>query len=128
MSNRILVVDDSRDFRTLMTDLLEAAGYQVDTASSGGSAILRAVAFQPGLILMDVHMPELDGYQTCRQIKRHPELWNIPVLLMSGDDSAASRAVAAGSDAFMSKPFGLDRLLEQVRSLMGRDVCLQKAG
>jgi CheY-like chemotaxis protein len=131
MSNRILVVNDSRDFRTLMADLLGAVGYQVATASTGGSAIPQAVSFQPGLILMDVQMPELDGCEACRLIKHHPELSDIPVLLISGDGEVASRAVAAGADAFMPKPFHLDRLLARIRSLMGRDsspVCFQEAG
>jgi CheY-like chemotaxis protein len=131
MSNRILVVDDSRDFRNLMVDLLGAVGYQVATAANGSAAIPQAVAFQPGLILMDVQMPDLDGCEACRRIKRHPELSDIPVMLMSGDSGAASKAVAAGADAFMPKPFGLDRLVARIRALIGRDspgVCFQEAG
>jgi CheY-like chemotaxis protein len=131
MSNRILVVDDSRDFRMLMADLLGAVGYQVATAPNGGAAISQAVSFQPGLILMDVQMPEMDGCEACRRIKRHPELSDIPVLLMSGDGGVAGKAVAAGADAFIPKPFHLDRLLSRIRALMGRDaspVCLQEAG
>ena len=131
MSNRILVVDDSRDFRNLMVDLLGAVGYQVATAANGNAAIPQAVAFQPGLILMDVQMPDLDGCKACRRIKRHPELSDIPVMLMSGDSGAASKAVAAGADAFMPKPFGLDRLMARIRALIGRDspgVCFQEAG
>jgi|HubBroStandDraft_1064217.scaffolds.fasta_scaffold126070_3 CheY-like chemotaxis protein len=131
MSNRILIVDDSRDFRNLMADLLGAVGYQVATAANGSAAIPQAVSFHPGLILMDVQMPELDGCEACKRIKHHPELSEIPVMLMSGDSGAASKAVAAGADAFMPKPFGLDRLVSRIRALIGRGsppVCLQEAG
>jgi CheY-like chemotaxis protein len=131
MSDRILIVDDSRDFRNLMADLLGAVGYQVATASGGSAAIPQAVAFHPGLILMDVQMPDLDGCEACKRIKHHPELSDIPVMLMSGDSGAASKAVAAGADAFVPKPFSLDRLVSRIRALIGRGappVCLQEAG
>jgi two-component system response regulator MprA len=131
MSNRILVVDDNRAFRTLMADLLGAVGYQVATAANGAAAIPQAVSFQPGLILMDVQMPELDGCEACRLIKRHPELSDVSVLLMSGDGGVAGKAVAAGADAFMPKPFHLDRLLSRIRVLIGRNASpmyLQEAG
>src|ERR1022692_2285767 len=121
MSNRILVVDDSRDFRTLMADLLGAVGYQVATAPNGSAAIPQAVSFHPGLILMDVQMPDLDGCEACRQIKGHPELADVPVLLLSGDGGVAGQALSAGADGFMPKPFHLDRLLSRIRALIGRD-------
>jgi CheY-like chemotaxis protein len=131
MSNRILVVDDSKAFLTLMTDLLGAVGYQVATADEASEAIPQAVEFQPGLILMDVEMPDLDGCEACRRVKRHPDLSGIPIVMMSGDSEAAGRAIAAGADAFLPKPFCLDRLLSRIKSLMNQDpseAWLQEAG
>ncbi len=121
MSNRILIVDDSRDFRNLMADLLNAVGFQVATAVDGAAAIPQAAAFHPGLILMDVQMPGIDGCEACRRIKANPDLAGIPVMLMSGDTGSASRATAAGADAFMPKPFALDRLVSRIRALIGHE-------
>ncbi len=123
-NKRILVVDDSETFRTLMVHILGAHGYHVATAQDGAEALARLAAFQPAVVLMDVQMPGVDGYEACRRIRNNPATRDIPVLLVSADTGAANGAIAAGADDFMGKPFGLDDLLVRINSLTTLDAPL----
>jgi CheY-like chemotaxis protein len=116
-NKRILVVDDSESFRTLMVHILDTHGYQVATAEDGGEALSKLEAFQPTLVLMDVQMPGADGYEVCRRIKDNPATRDIPVLMMSADTGVSHGAAAAAADDFIAKPFCLDDLLLKIKSL-----------
>ena len=123
-NKRILVVDDSASFRTLMVHILDFMGYQVATAEDGDEALPKLAAFQPNLILMDVEMPGLNGYEACRRIKSHPATCDIPILLVSANRDAGEEAIAAGADDFMAKPFSLDDLVVKIKALTPLDVPL----
>jgi two-component system, cell cycle response regulator DivK len=120
MPTRILVIDDHEDNRRILHDLLTNAGYEVVAAATGEDGVALAETRAPALILMDIQLPDIDGYEATRRIKRHPALRNIPVIAvtsyaLSGDDA---KALAAGCDAYIAKPFSPRALLAKVRDYL----------
>jgi two-component system cell cycle response regulator DivK len=120
MSKRILVVDDQEDNRRILRDLLSSVGYELIESEDGAQAVVAAAAHQPDLILMDIQMPILDGYDATRQIKADPKLRAIPVIAvtsyaLSGDED---KARAAGCDAYIAKPYSPRQLLARVREFL----------
>lgn len=119
-ANAILIVDDDWITREVMQATLESAGYRVFEASSGARALELLAESPPDLILLDVRMPGLDGFETCQRIKANPRTQHIPVLLMTGleHDDAKQRALEAGVDDFITKPFDMITVQARVRSLL----------
>ena len=116
LSKKVLVVDDQADIRVVMKILLEMYGYTVVEAANGYEAVERAVNERPDLIFMDIGMPLLDGVQATAAIREHPELANIPVLVLSGDaEFYGDRALAAGCTEVIRKPLDFNRLRPLVR-------------
>lgn len=113
---KILVVDDEALLRAMLGDALEEAGYTVATAESGRAAIARAKADRPDCILLDVMMPDLDGYETCTALKADPELAAIPVILISAttDLRVVDRAEQVGAIEVLPKPVPLPQLNQAV--------------
>ena len=121
MSRRILVVDDQEDNRRILRDLLTASGFEVIEAKTGEESVALAEAETPSLILMDIQLPGIDGYEATRQIKAKPALSATPLIVvtsyaLSGDEA---KAFAAGADAYVSKPFSPRALLAKVREFLG---------
>jgi len=117
MSKLILVIEDQEDNRRIMRDLLTSAGYEVTEAVTGEEGVTSAEAHRPDLILMDIQLPGLDGYEATRRIKANPALRQIPVIAvtsyaLSGDDV---KAFEAGCAAYVSKPFSPRELLAKIR-------------
>jgi two-component system cell cycle response regulator DivK len=117
MSRRILVVEDQEDNRRILHDLLTNAGYEIIQAENGEEALRAAAAQRPDLILMDIQLPLLDGYEATRRIKADPALRAIPVIVvtsyaLSGDES---KARAAGCDAYITKPYSPRAILAKIR-------------
>ena len=117
MSRRILVVEDHEENRRLLRDLLTVNGYELIEAVDGEEGVQRAESERPDLILMDVQLPVLDGYEATRRIKANPALRTIPIVVvtsyaLSGDDA---KARAAGADAYVTKPFSPRQLLATIR-------------
>jgi two-component system, cell cycle response regulator DivK len=120
MSRRILVVEDQEDNRQILRDLLTSVGYELIEAEDGEQGVAAAVAHDPDLILMDIQLPKLDGYEATRRIKANPKLTAIPIIVvtsyaLSGDEG---KARAAGCDAYISKPFSPRQLLAKVREYL----------
>jgi two-component system cell cycle response regulator DivK len=120
MSQRILIIEDHLDNRRIMRDLLNHSGYQVIEAVNGLKGVEMAEVHAPDLIIMDVQLPGIDGYEATRQIKANGELRHIPIIIvtsyaLSGDDS---KAYDAGCDAYLSKPFSPRSLLAKIRELL----------
>ena len=120
MSKRILVVEDHEDNRRILRDLLTASGFELIEAVSGEDGIIEAEREQPDLILMDIQLPGLDGYETTRRIRAIPSLAKTPIIAvtsyaLSGDEP---RALAAGCDAYVTKPFSPRALLAKVREYL----------
>jgi two-component system, cell cycle response regulator DivK len=117
MSKRILVVEDQEDNRRILRDLLTSAGYEVIQAENGEEALAAAARERPDLILMDIQLPLLDGYEATRRIKADPDLRAIPIIAvtsyaLSGDEG---KARAAGCDAYVTKPYSPRVLLAKIR-------------
>jgi two-component system cell cycle response regulator DivK len=120
MSKRILAVDDQEDNRRILRDLLTSAGYEVIKATTGEDAVTTAETQVPDLILMDIQLPGIDGYEATRRIKANPRLRQIPLIVvtsyaLSGDDA---KAYSAGANAYVSKPFSPRALLAKVREYL----------
>jgi two-component system cell cycle response regulator DivK len=120
MSNRILVVEDTEDNRRIMRDLLTGAGYALMEANDGPAGWAMAASQRPDLILMDIQLPVMDGYEVTRRIKADPALRHIPVIAvtsyaLSGDEAKSRQA---GCDAYIAKPFSPRRLLALVREFL----------
>ena len=121
MSKCILVVEDQEDNRQILRDLLGSAGYQLVEAENGEEALKALARQRPDLILMDIQLPILDGYETTRQIRSNEELKSIPIIAvtsyaLAGDDV---KALAAGCDGYVTKPYSPRQLLAKVREYLG---------
>jgi len=118
----ILAVDDNRMSRLKLARTLKGGGYSVSLADGGRAALdmLRAGAFD--LVLLDILMPEVDGFQVLREMKDDADLRNIPVIVISGleDMDSVDRCLAAGADDFLSKPVDPTVLQDRVRNLLGK--------
>jgi two-component system cell cycle response regulator DivK len=117
MSRRILVVEDHEENRRIMRDLLTSAGYEMIEAVTGEDGVTLAERERPDLILMDIQLPGIDGYETTRRIKTNPALRAIPIIAvtsyaLSGDDVKAREA---GCNDYVTKPFSPRALLAKIR-------------
>jgi DNA-binding response OmpR family regulator len=119
MSESVLVVDDDGDVRALVAELLSRAGYRVSQAENGRDALKTLFDERPDLIVLDVSMPELDGWGTLERIR---ELSDVPVMMLTalGAELEKVRALRAGADDYMTKPFGRQELLARVENLLRR--------
>ena len=107
MTKRILVVEDQEDLRGVLRDLFTSSGYIVIEAIDGATGVARAKSDRPDIILMDIQMPTIDGYEATRQIKADPNLTSVPIVAVSsfamkGDEE---KARAAGCDDYVTKPY-----------------------
>jgi two-component system cell cycle response regulator DivK len=120
MSRRILVIEDQEDNRRILRDLLTSAGFELIEAVTGPEGVSKAQTHHPDLILMDIQLPQLDGYEATRRIKADPALRPIPIIAvtsfaLSGDDV---KAYAAGCDGYVTKPYSPRQLLAKVREYL----------
>lgn len=113
MPRRVLVIEDNANDRELVTALLEGAQYEVQTAEAGGLGLSLATADPPDIILLDLHLPDMDGYEACRLLRQDPRLQDVPVVIVTAsDDPALNRhAYAAGAQACILKPLREEALL-----------------
>lgn len=117
--DRILVVDDAPDNVLLIETILEEEGYEISSADNGFSALSQIDKCPPDLLLLDVMMPGMDGYEVTKRIRQKPELPFIPILLITAHDSASVvQGLDLGADDFIRKPVEMDELLARVRSLL----------
>jgi two-component system alkaline phosphatase synthesis response regulator PhoP len=117
---KILVAEDERDIRELISYTLMFAGYEIVQASNGAVAVDLAVQEKPDLILMDVRMPRMTGYQACEALKQRPETKDTPVIFLSakGQESEIQQGLGVGAVKYILKPFAPDELTSQVESVL----------
>ena len=121
MTKRILMVEDTEDNRQIVRDLVASVGYELLEAGDGAEGVAKAAEHKPDLILMDIQMPVMDGYEATRRIKADPALKAIPIIAvtsyaLSGDEE---KARAAGCDGYIAKPYSPRQMLAKVREVIG---------
>ena len=120
MTKRILVIEDTEDNRQIVRDLLESAGYELIEALDGLEGVAAAEREHPDLILMDIQLPGIDGYEATRRIRAVPALATVPIIAvtsyaLSGDEA---KTRAAGCDGYVAKPFSPRQLLAKIREFL----------
>lgn len=121
MNKRILVIEDQEDNRQIVRDLVTASGYELVEATTGEEGLESAARERPDLILMDIQLPVLDGYEATRRIKSDPALQHIPIIAvtsfaLSGDEVKTREA---GCDGYVAKPFSPRQLLAKIKEFIG---------
>jgi twitching motility two-component system response regulator PilG len=119
---RVVVVDDSKTIRRSAETLLAKAGCEVVTAVDGFDALAKIADTRPEIILVDIMMPRLDGYQTCALIKNNKQFKSTPVVMLSSKDGLFDKAKGrvVGSDSYITKPFSKEELLGTIRTLLAQ--------
>ncbi len=119
---KVLVAEDELDIRNLIVFSLEYAGYTVVQATDGEEAIQKAMTEQPDLILLDVRMPRLNGYEACQQLKAQESTLHIPIVFLSarGQEIEIKQGLELGAVEYILKPFAPDELQRRVASLLAR--------
>lgn len=119
---RILIAEDEPDIRELVAFTLRFAGHEVVATANGEEAVQQAEQMIPDIILMDVRMPRMTGYDACRIMKADPILKDIPVVFLSakGQDSEIQTGMAVGAEDYLLKPFAPDQLTERVKTILAK--------
>jgi two-component system, OmpR family, phosphate regulon response regulator PhoB len=119
--HRILVVEDEDNIALALDYLITREGYGHERVANGGEAMARIRSLRPNLVLLDIMLPEVSGYEICQAVRLDPELADVRILMMTARGSAVERkkGLALGADGFISKPFELKELRSEVRRLLG---------
>lgn len=119
---KILIAEDERDIRDLVAFTLRFAGHEVFTAANGEEAVELAPKVSPDLILMDVRMPRMTGYEACQIIKSNADLKDIPVVFLSakGQESEIQQGLDSGAEEYLLKPFAPDQLTSRVKVILAK--------
>ncbi len=119
---KVLVVDDEEYIQHILNFSFGAEGYDVVTAADGEEGIKKAKSEKPDIIVLDIMMPKMDGYEACRRLKTDPSTKNIPVILLTAKGREVDRKLGtqAGADDYVVKPFSPGRLIERVEGMMKR--------
>src|SRR5919106_4394458 len=122
MSKRLLVVDDEPNLLRAVAACLKTEGYEVNTARSGREALLQLAEAVPDLLVSDIRMPGMDGYQLARQLRGSPRTALVPIVFLTAKDETADRieGFRAGVDAYLTKPFEPDELIAVITSILNR--------
>lgn len=119
---KILIAEDERDIRDLIEFTLQFAGHQVVKASNGAEAVELVAKVMPDLIMMDVRMPRMTGYEACRAMKQMDEVKHIPIVFLSakGQDTEIDTGLDAGAYEYILKPFAPDQLTQRISEILAK--------
>ncbi len=119
---KILIAEDEPDIRELVAFMLRFAGYEVMAASNGEEAVQAATREVPDLVLLDVRMPRMTGYDACRIMKANPDLHDVPIVFLSakGQEAEIQSGLEAGAEEYLLKPFSPDELTNRVRTILSK--------
>jgi DNA-binding response OmpR family regulator len=120
MSKKVLIVDDEPNIVTALEYLLRNSGFEVMVADNGEEALARVESFAPDLVLLDVMMPRINGYEVCRRMRERPDWQSIKIVMLSakGRDVEVSKGVSLGADLYVTKPFSNTELVAKIGSLL----------
>ncbi len=118
--SKILVVEDSQAQRQMIANLLTNNHFQVATANNGLEAIAKAKSLQPDMVILDIIMPEMNGFELCRKLRDNPETWNINIVICSAKATIVDRhwGFRNGANAYIGKPFPPEELVDTVKELL----------
>jgi two-component system chemotaxis response regulator CheY len=119
-SNVVLVVDDDPDILEALSEILEAEGFEIRRARNGKEALERLEPDPPQLILLDLMMPVMDGWEFAQRMRQRPSVASIPLIVLSADRNVGSKATDIGAVGHLAKPFELNDLLDMVRRALGQ--------
>lgn len=120
MKKKILIVDDEKQIARMLKIRMESMGYEADVAHDGVEGLEKAQQYRPDLIILDVMMPKMDGFEVCRKLKEDPVFKSTPIIMLSvkAEEKANDLSVIAGADDYMPKPFEPEILMEKIRRLL----------
>ena len=123
-ANKILLVEDDRDFFMVLKKRLEMKDYVVIHASDGYEALYKYIEEKPGIIILDVMVPKLNGYEVCRWIRRAWKDTSVPIIMMTGkcEDYDRIKGKVIGANRYLTKPFDLEKIMEEIRDLPRRHI------
>jgi DNA-binding response OmpR family regulator len=121
MGKKILIADDEPNIVVSLEFLMKQRGYTVKVVGDGDAALAAVGEFEPDLILLDVMMPRMSGYDVCQRVRENPAWHAIKIVMLSakGRDIEVNKGMAVGADAYMTKPFATKELIETVRAMLG---------
>ncbi len=121
---RILIVDDEPNIIVSLEFLMQQAGYQVHVARTGEEALEKIGQIVPDLVLLDVMLPDLDGFEICQWVREHPEWDHVRIIMLTakGRDVDVAKGLAVGADAYITKPFSTRRLVAEVERILAEKV------
>jgi len=119
---KIVIAEDEPDIRELIAFTLRFAGHEVITGNNGEEGYSLAKQEHPDLVMLDVRMPKLTGYEACKRIKAEPDLAATPVIFLSakGQENEIEQGLAAGAEEYLLKPFAPDQLVERVKAVLAK--------
>jgi len=120
LSQKVLIVDDETNIVISLEFLIAQAGYDLRIAHNGQEAMEQVAAFEPDLILLDVMMPHINGFEVCRRVRENPAWQRIKIIMLTakGREVEVTKGLALGADAYVTKPFSTKELLAQVRDIL----------
>ncbi len=121
MTKKILIVDDEINIVISMEFLIKQAGYDLQIARDGEEAMEKVTSFEPDLILLDVMMPKINGFEVCRRIRANPDWRNIKIIMLTakGREVEVAKGLALGADTYIIKPFSTKELMSEVKHILG---------
>ncbi len=121
MGKKVLIADDEPNIVVSLEFLMKQKGYVVKVVNDGEAALAAVAEFAPDLILLDVMMPRMSGYDICQRVRENPAWQGIRIIMLSakGRDIEVSKGLAVGADAYVTKPFATKDLIEKVRAMLG---------
>ncbi len=123
MAKKIFIIEDELDFLSTLRERLEFEGFVVATAVDGEEALRKIPEEKPDLILLDIMLPEMNGYQVCRELKSNPETETIPVVVVTAKSQESDKfwAKETGADDYVTKPFEMEELLQKIQDNLQED-------
>ena len=120
MSKKVLIVDDEKDLVDMLKLRIEAMGYEVYSAFDGQEGLAKAREIKPDLIVLDIMMPKMNGYEVCRFLKFDDEFKDIPIIMLTARGQEADKQLGeeVGADEYITKPFDSNELVEKIKSIL----------